>query len=88
MVPRLQVPPWLTLNTILTVLTLLFLFVLKNPEVAFYTFAHSNRRPIGSASLNVLSNCHFDTDENPFISEKSPIGDFRLYNRRFKSAKI
>lgn len=25
----------------------------------------------GSASLNTQSNCHFDTDKNTFISEKS-----------------
>jgi hypothetical protein len=29
-----------------------------------YTFAHSNRRPIGSASLNMRSNCHFATDKS------------------------
>ncbi len=39
-----------------------------------YTFAHSNRRPIGSASLNVLSNRHFDTDKKSFYIREIAAG--------------
>jgi hypothetical protein len=57
-----------------------------------YTFVHSKRRGktmgFPAASLNVQSNCHFVTDKNTFISEKSPIRRFQVIYRHFKSAKV
>jgi hypothetical protein len=35
-----------------------------------------------------LGNCHFATDKNTFYIQEIAKGDFRLYNRRFKSAKV
>ncbi len=44
----------------------------------FYTFAHSNRRPYGSASLNVRSNCHFATDKSSIYIREPAKGGFRF----------
>jgi hypothetical protein len=35
-----------------------------------------------------LGNCHFATNKNTFYIREIAKGDFRLYNWRFKSAKV